>query len=278
MGDVRITVLVENTAGGRGLLAEHGLSFWIELGSHRFVFDTGQSDILFHNAQVLGIDLRTVDAIVLSHGHYDHTGGLRRLLKTAPAAPIHLHPQTLEAKFSCHKEQSRSIGMERGMALELQQRIQGGLGSFTRGPAEILSGVWATGEIPRRSALEDTGGPFYLDPDCTRPDGLLDDQALVLDIKDDLVVVLGCAHAGVVNTLDYVAQLFPGRPIRTVLGGMHLVRASQARIAPTIEALRRHQVQRIGPAHCTGPEAVRELWNALPGRCFVCSVGTQITF
>jgi len=276
MENGRITVLVENTAGGRGLLAEHGLSFWIELGSRKILFDTGQSGILSHNAQILGIDLSTVHAVVLSHGHYDHSGGLKRIMETAPMAPIYLHAQALEPKFARHEEQARPIGMEQEIARIVEQRIHHGLDSFTNGSVEILPGVWATGEIPRRSALEDTGGPFYLDPSGTRPDELWDDQALVLETTDGLVVVLGCAHAGVVNTLDYVATLFPGRPIRTVLGGMHLVRASRARIAHTIEALCRHNVQRIGPAHCTGQGASCALWDALPGKCFVCNVGTQI--
>lgn len=273
----RITVLVENTAGGRGTLAEHGLSFWIEIGSRRILFDTGQSDILFHNARILGIDLGTVDAVVLSHGHYDHVGGLQRVLEITPAVPTYLHPQALEAKFARNREQSRQIGMEREIARMLERRIYGELGCFTNGPMEILPGVWATGEVPRRAAFEDTGGPFYEDPSCTQPDELLDDQALVLEVEDGLVVLLGCAHAGVVNTLDYVAELFPNRPIRMVLGGMHLVRALPSRIAYTIEVLRRYDVQRIGPAHCTGADASRELWDALPQRCFLCNVGTQIT-
>jgi 7,8-dihydropterin-6-yl-methyl-4-(beta-D-ribofuranosyl)aminobenzene 5'-phosphate synthase len=172
--------------------------------------------------------------------------------------------------------QARPIGMEQEIARTVEQRIHHGLDSFTNDPVEIFPGVWATGEIPRRSALEDTGGPFYLDPNGTRPDELPDDQALVLETPDGLVVALGCAHAGVINTLDYVAELFPGRPMRTVLGGMHLVRASRARIAHTIMALCRHHVQRIGPAHCTGQEASDGLWEALPDKCFLCHVGTQI--
>ena len=276
MDSGRITVLVENTAGGRGLLAEHGLSFWVELGSRRILFDTGQSEILFHNAQVLGIDLSHLDALVLSHGHYDHADGLRGMLQTAPTVPVHLRPQALAAKFACHGGQSRPVGMEGELARSLEPRLHEGLGSFTNGPVEVLPGVWATGEIPRKSAFEDTGGPFYLDPICTQPDELRDDQAVVLEVHDGLVVVLGCAHAGVVNTLDYVAELFPGRPIQMVWGGMHLVRASRARIAYTIEALRRHGVPRVGPAHCTGLEAVRELWNALPERCVECHVGKRV--
>jgi 7,8-dihydropterin-6-yl-methyl-4-(beta-D-ribofuranosyl)aminobenzene 5'-phosphate synthase len=276
MTDAQITVLVENLAGGRGLLAEHGLSFWIEIGSRRILFDTGQTNILLHNAHGLGIDLNTVDAIVLSHGHYDHVGGLRRILEIAPAVPVYLHPQALETKFACSGKQSRQIGMERDVAQVLERHIHDGLGSFTNACVEVLSGVWATGEIPRRSAFEDTGGPFYTDSDCTSPDELLDDQALVLEVDNDVVLVLGCAHAGVINTLNHVAELFPDRPIRMVLGGMHLVQASRARIAHTIEAIRRHNVQRIGPAHCTGAEAAREFWNVLTQKCFLCNVGTRI--
>jgi 7,8-dihydropterin-6-yl-methyl-4-(beta-D-ribofuranosyl)aminobenzene 5'-phosphate synthase len=277
MTEGQITVLVENTAGGRGTLAEHGLSFWIEIGSRRILFDTGQSEILFHNARILGIDLGTVDAIVLSHGHYDHVGGLQRVLEIAPAVPTYLHPQALEAKYALRGRNGQQIGMEPEISQMLERRIEEGVGSFTEGPVEILPGVWATGEIPRRSPFENTGGPFYRDPSCTEPDELLDDQALVLQISDGLAVVLGCAHAGIVNTLDYVAELFPNRSIRMVLGGMHLVRALPVRIAYTIESLRRHDVQRIGPAHCTGAGATRELWDALSHKCFLCNVGTQIS-
>lgn len=276
MNGGRITALVENMAGGRGLLAEHGLSFWIEHGSHRILFDAGQSDILLKNAQILGIDLSQTDAIVLSHGHYDHVGGLHRILEIAPAAPVYLHPQALKAKYVCRDGQSRQIGMEPDLVETLRRRIDSGLGPFTTGLVEIVPGVWATGQIPRKSTLEDTGGPFYLDADCTQPDVLLDDQAMLLETHGGLVVVLGCAHAGVVNTLDYIAGLFPDRRIRTVLGGMHLVGASKRRIAHTVDAIQRYNVQHIGPAHCTGPEASHELWNTLSGKCFVCNVGAHI--
>jgi len=278
MGDGRITVLVENTANRGGLLAEHGLSFWIELGSRRILFDTGQSDILIRNAQELGLDLREVDAIVLSHGHYDHVGGLKQVLGMAPAGAVYFHPEALKPKFARNGERIRQIGIEEEVARMLLQRQGDRLGFRTDGPTVIFPGVTATGRIPRKSEFEDTGGPFYADQGCTKPDELLDDQALALETADGLVVILGCAHAGVINTLDYVRELFPNRPIRTVLGGTHLVRASRTRIAHTIEAIRRHDVQRIGPAHCTGAEASRELWNALPERCFACNVGNRITF
>ena len=131
-----------------------------------------------------------------------------------------------------------------------------------------------TGEIPRRNAFEDTGGPFYLDRACTEPDPLLDDQALYIETSAGLVVVLGCAHAGVVNTLDYIAELTGRQQVYAVLGGMHLVRASAERLEATVEALKRYGVQKIGTAHCTGMRAATYLWSRLPDQCFECSVGS----
>ena len=126
--------------------------------------------------------------------------------------------------------------------------------------------------------FEETGGPFYLDESCTEPDPLLDDQALYVETRAGLVVVLGCAHAGTVNTLDYVAELTGGRPIVALLGGMHLVRAGKSRLDATIAALKRHNVERIGAAHCTGMPATAYLWSQLPGQCFECAAGSTFNF
>lgn len=135
-----------------------------------------------------------------------------------------------------------------------------------------------TGEIPRQNAFKDTGGRFFLDAACTRPDALLDDQALFFDTTEGLVVLLGCAHSGVVNTLEYIQHITGGRPIHTVLGGMHLAAASPERMDKTIAAFRRLNIQRLTPAHCTGMAALAQLWSAFPGRCFSCAVGTRLSF
>ena len=213
---------------------------------------------------------------MLSHGHYDHVGGLQEVFELAPGTPIYLHSKALEPKYSHGHGQCRQIGIEQEIAESLKKRIHGGLGSFTDKPAVVSPGVTVTGEVPRKTAFENTGGRFYLNQECTSPDELVDDQALVLGTKDGLVVVLGCAHAGIVNTLDYVAELFPDRTIRMVLGGVYLLRALRGRIAGTVDAIRRHKAWKIGLAHCTGAEASRDLWNALPERCFVCNAGTRI--
>jgi len=278
MAEIRITVLVENTVYQGGLRGEHGLSVWVETNGKRILFDTGQTDLLLDNAKALGIDIAHADAIVLSHGHYDHVGGLDRVLDLAPQARVYLHPMALEPKFSNSKGSVREIGVASAMRDRLRDRIRSDKGMYTPATTPLLPGATVTGQIPRVSRFEDTGGQFFLDAKCEKPDGLLDDQALFLDCAEGLVVVLGCAHAGVVNTLKHIRQIDPDKKIHGVLGGMHLVNASDTRVQQTIDALRRLEIDRVGPAHCTGPQAARQLWNALGDRCFLCCVGTQLTF
>ena len=277
MTDIQITVLAENTVYQRGLRGEHGLSFWIETNDKKILFDTGQSDLLLHNAKALGIDVGQADAIVLSHGHYDHVGGLNRMLDLAPQARIYLHPMALEPKFSFSNGAPREAGVTSALRNRLLDQIKNGKGTYTAARTSVFPGVTITGQVPRVSGFEDTGGTFSLDAKRTKTDGLLDDQALYLEGNKGLIVILGCAHAGVVNTLEHIRQLEPDKRVHTILGGMHLVKAGQTRIEKTIDAFRRLDIERIGPAHCTGEPATRQLWNAFGNRCFLCCVGTQVS-
>jgi 7,8-dihydropterin-6-yl-methyl-4-(beta-D-ribofuranosyl)aminobenzene 5'-phosphate synthase len=142
----------------------------------------------------------------------------------------------------------------------------------------VLNGLTVTGTVPRNTDFEDTGGPFFLDAACTRPDPLVDDQAVFFESREGLVVLLGCAHSGVVNTLHYISELTGGKPIHAVLGGMHLVQASPQRLERTIESLRTWHTPLLAPGHCTGMAATAALWNAFPGRCATCHVGTRFEF
>ncbi len=278
MTDIRMTVLVENTVYQRGLRGEHGLSFWIETNDKKILFDTGQSDLLLHNAKALGIDIAQTDAIVLSHGHYDHVGGLNRVLDLAPQARVYLHPMALEPKFSFSNGAAREVGVTSALRDRLLGQIKNGKGSYTAVGTSVFPGVTTTGQVPRVSGFEDTGGEFFLDAQRAKTDGLLDDQALFLESNEGLIVVFGCAHAGVVNTLEHIRKMEPDKRVHAVLGGMHLVKADPTRIEKTIEAFRRFGIERIGPAHCTGWQATRQLWNAFSNRCFLCGVGTQVSF
>ncbi len=262
---VRITVLAENTAQGEGILGEHGLAIWIEVGGRRVLFDTGQGMALRHNAEAMGLELAGADAIVLSHGHYDHVGGLECMLEEAPGASLHLHPRATEAKFSGSGEDDVAHRVSIPF-VEWEEFVTKGRRIIVSKKAhEVAPGVWATGEIPRVTDFEDTGGPFFLDEAMTRPDPLLDDQALFLPLATGLIVIFGCAHAGVVNTLLRIEELVGEKmPTRLLLGGLHLLRASPQRMDETVAALGARQPERMVFCHCTGSQAVCRLGREFP--------------
>lgn len=259
----KVTVLVENSVDRRALKAEHGLAWLLELGSGRVLFDTGQTDLFQDNAAVLGDSLESLDAIVLSHGHYDHTGGLAKACGLSPTAELLLHPDALSPKFTPNPDGSaRFIGIpdaSRRVIAEASRAI-----TWTAECQEVIDGLFVTGAIPRLNEFEDTGGRFFVDAELRRPDPLADDQAMFCPTPEGTVVVLGCAHAGVVNTLRYIQHLTGETRFRAVLGGMHLVHASEARMEATIRALGDLEIQRLLPAHCTGFEASARLAAAFP--------------
>jgi 7,8-dihydropterin-6-yl-methyl-4-(beta-D-ribofuranosyl)aminobenzene 5'-phosphate synthase len=274
---VIVTALVENTVNVGGLRAEHGLSLLIRAGGKKLLFDTGQSDLLLSNAEKMGLTLNDVDSVVLSHGHYDHTGGVEAIGRVAPQAKFFAHPAMVAPKFAANVDgTSRFIGLAPS-SVELFRSSNGRM-TWTAKPTEVMPGFFVTGEVLRTNLFEDTGGRFFLDAGCTRPDPLLDDQALYFDTVRGLVVILGCAHAGVVNTLAFIRDLTANRPFHAIIGGMHLLAAGQQRMEATVDALRRWAPKNIYVAHCTGTPATAQLWNAFPGTCSSCPVGTSLVF
>ena len=268
-----ISILVDNTSSGH-FHSEHGLSLWLNYANKKILFDTGQSVMFMQNANLLGINLSDADAIVISHGHYDHTGGLSAILDVAPKAKIYLHPSATEPKFSQKKSSAKYIGMSE----TVKKAIQGCHVIWTAAPAYLFPGLAVTGQIPRINDFEDVGGVFYIDEDCQKTDKFLDDQAMYLESEKGLIVILGCAHSGVVNTLDYVIKLTGCEKIYAVIGGMHLLNANHNRIENTIKAFQKYEIQKIMPMHCTGQKAVEELKNVFGDKCLLLGAGDKISF
>jgi 7,8-dihydropterin-6-yl-methyl-4-(beta-D-ribofuranosyl)aminobenzene 5'-phosphate synthase len=274
---IRITVLVENSVHTRGLKAEHGLAWHLEFGSHQLLFDAGQTDLLIENARHLDVALDQLDAVVLSHGHYDHCGGLPAVIQRSPQARVFLHPEALSPKFSLPPHgASRRVDMPDTSRSALE-RNQGRVVE-NRTCTEVVPGLFLTGEIPRQTEFEDVGGRFFLDAQGTQPDPLTDDQALFCDTPAGVVVLLGCGHAGVVNTLHHIRRLTNHRPIHAVVGGFHLLNANAHRLDRTVAGLRDLGIDRLGPAHCTGMLATARLWSEFSGQCLAVSVGSRLVF
>jgi len=273
---VRITVLVDNRAG-EGLTAEHGFALWVEAGGRRLLFDTGAGKALAPNAAALGLDPARTQALVLSHGHWDHTGGIAWLRRQAPLLEVFAHPGVVQPRYSIRDGSARAIQMP-GEAMAALDALEPARVHWVQAPLELAPGVGLTGPIPRETDFEDPGGPFYLDPEGRRPDPIEDDLALWIRTGKGLVVCVGCAHAGLVNTLRQVGRLHPGEGVRAVMGGLHLGAASPRRLDRTVAALAEMGLERVVPCHCTGDDAVARLQEALGDRVTPGAAGMSFTF
>ncbi len=279
---LRITTLSENTAGMNentaglvNFLAEWGLSILVETDEANILLDTGQSISAGYNADILGIDLSRIDRIVLSHGHFDHTGGLRPVLrKMRKRVEIIAHPDIWVAKYSRRQGKDRYIGIP-----FLRQELESLGASFnlTPKPVKITDNIMTTGEIPMVTDYEEVDPDLVVKGDTGwQPDKLLDDQALIINTEPGLIVILGCAHRGIINTLYYAQQLTGVTPIHTVLGGCHLFSASREQIRSTIAALKELGVQKLGVSHCTGLPAAAIMAQEFGDKFFFNNAGTSI--
>lgn len=275
---VSLRILVENTVSREDLRAEHGFSAWIETPGGNVLWDTGQSALFLENAQRLGVETGKISCIALSHGHYDHTGGVSAALTLNPLARVCGHPGLFIQRFERIRDgENRSKPIGSPMVREI---VFSRCRSFTLNaqPSEIVPGVFLTGEIPRTSKCEDTGGDFFLDRECMEKDWIVDDQALYFDTSRGIVVLLGCAHSGVINTLNHIAKLTGANRIHGVIGGMHLMNASDERLEETAHVFEKYDVQMIGPCHCTGERAKAFLGSRFPGRMTAVATGDQFAF
>ena len=274
---LRLTCLVDNTVYLPSLRAEHGLSILAEADSVKVLLDAGQTAQIIQNARMLGVELSSVSHVAVSHGHYDHTGGLESVLGKARSATVHAHTAAFVRKYGRREDGTyRHIGCPLRLE-DLQSRCAEML--LDHQPQELPSGFGLTGEVPHTHNWEKAEGAYFIDSHGAKlRDPLLDDQSLFWDGPDGLVVVAGCAHAGVVNTIERACELTGKHRVAGVVGGLHLVSASDDRIERTIDAFRRFGVERIGLGHCTGFQAIRRFFDVLGDRCFLCPVGTRVGF
>ncbi len=281
---LRVTTLSENTAGFNenttgmvNFLAEWGLSVLVESEEGNVLLDAGQGISVSHNADILGIDLTRIDKIVLSHGHHDHTGGLRQLLRNKMRKEVEIigHPDIWAAKYRRRKgEKDRYIGIP-----FQRQELEtfGAHFNLTTQPVQISEHLMTTGEVPMVTDYEEIDSSLFVREDNGwQPDKLRDDLSLIINAEPGLVIVLGCAHRGVINILYHAQQLTGIKSIYAVIGGAHLFRVPGERLQQTIAALKELKVQKLGLCHCTGLPAVGLLSQEFGEKFFFNNTGTTI--
>ncbi|MFH2046152.1 MAG: MBL fold metallo-hydrolase [Pseudomonadota bacterium] len=257
---IKVTILVDNRAA-EGLLAEHGLSLWIETGKERILFDTGMGGALASNADTLGVDLGLTDILVLSHGHFDHTGGVCRVLENSQNVAVYCNPAVMKNRYVIRDGKARQINIQPDSMKAVLNLPPQNINWISQ-TLLINENIGIVCPIPRATSYEDTGGAFYLDPQGLYEDLIDDDLALWIKTKKGLVVFVGCCHSGLINILNHISRLNKGQKILSVIGGFHLLHADKKRIDMTISALQSFLPIDLHPCHCTGDDAMKELKTA----------------
>ena len=228
-----------------GFESEHGLAFFIETGHKKIIFDTGSSDLFIKSAALLGISLGEADMIVLSHGHWDHGNGLVHL----EGLPLVCHP-------GCFVKRYRKSGEgDLGLSLSEEELRSRYTIQTYKEPHKLCEHTWFLGEIPRWNSYEAKSTKYILEGG--EEDFIMDDSGLACVTDQGLVVISGCAHAGICNMVEYAMAVTGESKVAAVIGGFHL-RAVNNQTRRTISYLKNLGVERVIPSHCTFDPALEE--------------------
>ncbi|MGQ9702827.1 MAG: MBL fold metallo-hydrolase [bacterium] len=267
-------------------LGQHGISLYIEAFKNGYkkniLMDVGQNpDALLYNMSKMNIDPKSIDMMVLSHCHYDHTQGVSRLLKEIGKndLPVIAHPSIFRLNFIA-SPYLRHVGV---MNSDSKEKIEesGGTLFLTSDPFQIMPGLITTGEVRRQTDFEEVGIPLKTITDDNKivEDKMRDDISVIANLKDEgMIILTGCSHAGIVNILKHSIEMTGVNKIKAVIGGLHLIEAPMERIKKTAESLSKFDINLISAGHCTGFEAQVELYNIFKQKFLPLHTGMKFVF
>ena len=284
MGKTTITILCENTAWKpMGITGEHGFSALIEKDGELILFDTGQGMSLANNARVLGVNLADIQTVVLSHGHYDHTGGLPAVLFPPRGVEVFAHPDIFAAKYAEREDSDGKKQVFIGMKFSrnyLEETLAARFNLVTTF-TEIRHGIFFSGEVPRLTDFEHPDKRLRAKKDDIMiQDPLLDDASLLIETDKGPVLLLGCAHAGVVNIMNHFASKAGHKRYHAIIGGTHLgfMASPDDQLLKSMEAFEHYNVDLVAVSHCTGQQGAAACYNRFKDRFAFASAGWSVTF
>lgn len=270
-----IKILSENRTQKRGILAEHGLSMLIQSDDFKILMDTGQSDIFALNAEKMGIDLSYADAVVISHGHYDHTGGLPEFCRINKNSLIYIHPDAFCERYSesdsCRKKEYIGIEWEKDEKDEILKRTV-----FTKDPLKIHDKIFISGEVPRVDPFSNTKGFVKKSGSgIYEKDDVADEQFLMIQGRNSLYIFLGCSHPGIINCIRHAKSICRDFNNVRIVGGLHLKESAEDEIKNVMIQMKNEGIEQIIPLHCTGISAADELKRFFKEKCLLICSGDE---
>ena len=278
--NLKITTLIENMPGKEENLAfEHGFSAWVELDDKKILFDTGQTGAFTENAEQLGINLSEADGVILSHGHYDHTGGIPKLLtKLKKKLPFYVGKEFFRLKYKLTEEGGYKYNGNPFEKETLMESAEAEVCYIEENATKISDELILFKNFLRMNDFETVNQKFFVKTEQGFVQDLFPDEiSLGIVTESGIVLLVGCSHVGIVNILDMV-QKTTGLPVAAVIGGTHLVEADEARMKQTAEALKTYGVKTIAVSHCTGEAGMELLKREFPAGFVLNTTGNVIEF